>query len=230
MKNKRQTSSKRLKAPLLPKQADAFQPLDGAIEDRTVYTQLRLAQSDLTGQRAYHPTFDQIIFEQAEMSAIHFKQAKVLDSTLTTCNLANGELPESEWTRVEFHNCQLIGLQATEGTFQDVLFKGCLLTFAQFGYASLRNVCFEDCDLSEANFYQADLTGAIFVRCNLQQVDFTETRLLDADLRGSQIDGARLTSLDLLKGALIDQAQALAIVQGFGIKIAFSPTDTGYNE
>jgi uncharacterized protein YjbI with pentapeptide repeats len=228
MKNKRQASSKHLKAPMLPKQSDTLPLLEGQIEDNAVYTQLHLVEGELTGQRAYHPAFDQVIFDQGEMSAIHFNQARFLDSMFTACNLANGELPESEWTRIELHNCQLTGLQASESKFQDVLFTGCILAFAQFGFASLRNVCFEDCDLSEANFYQADLTGAVFVRCKLQQVDFTETRLLGADLRGSTIDGARLNSLDLLRGAYLDQAQALAIVQGFGINITLAPEDARY--
>ncbi len=220
MRNKPQSSTKP-KAPRLPKQAGKMPLLAGQLEERTLYTQIRLQQNDLTGQSITGPSFDQVVFERVEMGSVQFKKAHVLDSCFNGCNLANGVWSEADFARVELLDSQLIGWQANEGKFQDALFKGCALPFAQLALATFQAVRFEECDLSEANFYQADLTGVVFTRCNLQRADFTGAKLFAADLRGSKIDGMRLGSLELMKGAFVDQAQALALVRSLGVNVEF---------
>ncbi len=221
MRNKQPSATKPIKSPRLPKQVGKLPLLEGPLEEQSLYTQLRLYRNDLTSQKVNSPFFDQVVFERVEMSKVHFKKAHLLDSSFTGCNLANGEWFEADFARIELLDCQLIGLQANEGKFQDVLFRGCALPFAQFALATFQAVRFEDCDLSEANFYQADLTGVVFTRCNLQRADFTGAKLFAADLRGSKIDGMRLSSLELMKGAFVDQMQALAMVRSLGINIEF---------
>ena len=53
---------------------------------------------------------------------------------------------------------------------------------------------------------------------DLSACDFTGATLKEADLRGCQIDGMR-AGPDELRGAIVDEAQALALVRAMGITV-----------
>jgi uncharacterized protein YjbI with pentapeptide repeats len=62
------------------------------------------------------------------------------------------------------------------------------------------------------------------VRCNLQNVEMSGAKLSGADLRSSTLDGLRAGPREL-QGAIVDSAQALVLVQAFGIVVKSSLLD-----
>jgi uncharacterized protein YjbI with pentapeptide repeats len=112
----------------------------------------------------------------------------------------------------------MTGFTTLETLFHDTVFRDCKVDLAQFYQAKMRGVRFEECPLAGADFRLADLTGVVFVRCDLTNVDFTGATLAGADLRGCQIEGMRAGPNEL-RGAAIDEVQALALVRAMGITI-----------
>jgi uncharacterized protein YjbI with pentapeptide repeats len=120
--------------------------------------------------------------------------------------------------RAEFVTCRMTGFSTQEALFHDTVFRDCKVDLAQFYQAKMLGVRFEECPLTGADFRKADLTGVVFVHCDLSNTDFTGATLTGADLRGCQIDGMR-AGPDELRGAIIDEVQALALVRAMGITI-----------
>jgi uncharacterized protein YjbI with pentapeptide repeats len=209
--NKPVFSKKRIKPPKMPKQALIKGQLDVPLLDHTYHTQIALSYDDLTAQDAVRVSFDQVTFQQVQMSKTRFKHVQLLDSQLLVC-------AEASLCRVELIGCHLTGWQCGEARFQDILFKECSGSLAQFAFSKFHAVRFEACNLSDANFLEADLTDAVFLNCDLRNADFTGAKLAGADLRGSTIDGVRVGPREL-RGATIDPNQALAFVKGMGIHV-----------
>jgi uncharacterized protein YjbI with pentapeptide repeats len=112
----------------------------------------------------------------------------------------------------------MTGYVALEAELLDTRFRDCKLDLAQFYSAKLPKARFEDCPLMGSDFRVADLTGAVFLRCDLTNADFTGATLAGADLRGCPIDGMRAGPNEL-RGAMVDHAQALALVRAMGLII-----------
>ncbi len=214
----KKAEKKKLQKPNLPiQQLKRGLPAE-SLQDREYYAQLALAHADFSGQVVSRISFDRVLFEQVRMGNTQFKGVQLIDTRIAGGDLANAQWTEVNFHRVELISCHLTGFQANEAQLQDVLFKECAGHFAQWAFTTFDAVRFEDCDLSEANFYQANLTGVIFVNCDLSHADFSGAKLAGADLRGCKIEGIRIGPQEL-RGATIDPAQALALVQGMGIAI-----------
>jgi len=218
MANKRRRSGGAIKAPDLPQQKLEKAPPGNWIEDGMNCTQSILMRNDLSGRSVRHLSFDQILFEQVELSRTHVEYVRVLDSRFQACNFANAKWMRVDFARVELLGCNLTGFHANEARFQDTFFKECIGHYVQCALAKFEAVRFENCDLSDANFFEADLSGVLFVNCDLSNADFSGAKLVGADLRGSKIDGIRVSSREL-QGATIDPTQALALVRGMGISV-----------
>jgi uncharacterized protein YjbI with pentapeptide repeats len=218
MNSKPSPSHKSLRAPVLPKKMQARGLPDGRIHDHEHYTQLMLVHDDLTNQVAQHIFFEETLFKQVGMGNTRLSSVQTIDVRFTECDFSNGVWQQLYFQRVELVGCQLMGWHAIEGHFQDTLFKSCRSHFCQFRFSTFKSVQFEDCDLSDADFQGADLSGVKFVNCKLRNVEMSGAKLRGADLRGSHIDGLR-AGLPELQGAIIDPAQALALVEQFGITV-----------
>jgi uncharacterized protein YjbI with pentapeptide repeats len=107
---------------------------------------------------------------------------------------------------------------ANEATLRDVLFRDCDLRLAQFRFARCKAVRFEGCTLREADFHGADLSGVVFARCDLRDADLSGATLAGADLRGSQIGGARF-GIQEVQGLIVDPLQLLEVVTFLGITV-----------
>jgi uncharacterized protein YjbI with pentapeptide repeats len=224
MTNKQPLSSSTIKPPLFPKRMMTRGLPDATLNDHEQYSQLTLSQDLLIGQIADYLTFEQVQCKGVNMNSTTFTHLQLGDVRLTECDLANARWPEAGLHRVEASECRMTGFVAIEAKFQDVLFKQCKINLAQFRFSTFKAVRFEDCDLSDADFQGADLTGVSFVRCNLQNVEMSGAKLIGADLRSSTIDGLRAGPREL-QGAIVDSAQALVLVQAFGIVVKSSLLD-----
>ncbi len=208
-----------IKAPRLPKMlALAELPQDMPTDGET-YSGLEYQHLDLTESTIARLHFEEVLFTQLVATGTHCDFLRVEDVRFAGSNLANAAWPNLSCLRTEFISCRMTGFSTLEATFRDSVFKDCKVDLAQFYKGKLRGVRFEDCPLTGADFRLADLTEAVFVRCDLSHTDFTGAKLVGADLRGCQIEGMRAGANEL-RGAIIDEIQALALVRAMGITIS----------
>lgn len=207
-----------IKAPQLPRALPlAEMPRDMPI-DHESYARLEYQRLDLTDQVIPRLHFEEVIFTQITATGFTCENLRVEDSRFAGCNLANAIWHNLACARVEFASCRMTGFSTLEALFHDTVFRDCKLDLAQFYKAKMRGVRFEECPLMGADFRAADVTGVAFVRCDLSNTDFTGAMLAGADLRGCQTDGMR-AGPDELRGAIVDETQALALVRAMGITI-----------
>lgn len=207
-----------IKAPQLPKTLPLAEIPDDMPTDRETYAHLEYQHLDLAERVISRLHFETVLFAQAIATATRFDHLRVEDARFAGCNLANAAWPKASCVRTEFIGCRMTGFSTQEALFNDIIFRDCKVDLAQFYQTKLRGVRFEECPLTGTDFRASDLTGVVFVHCDLSNTDFTGATLSGADLRGCQIDGMRAGPNEL-RGAIIDEVQALALVRAMGIVI-----------
>lgn len=196
----------------------AVSSLDELPADGETCAGIELQRADLSGRAIARPHFDTVIFTQVIATSVHFDHLRAEDVRFSGCNLANAVWPDAACSRLEFIGCRMTGFSAQEAEFADVVFRDCKLDLAQFYHANLRGARFEDCPLTGGDLRGADLTGAVLARCDLSGADLTGATLAGVDLRRCQIDGVRIGPQEL-RGATVDEAQAVALVRAMGITV-----------
>lgn len=207
-----------IKAPKFPRALPPAELPGDMPEDQETYSNMEYQRLDLTERILTRPHFETVIFTQLIATTTRFDHLRLEDVRFAGGNLANAAWPNMSCVRAEFINCRMTGFSTEEALFHDTIFRDCKIDLAQFYQAKMRSVRFEECPLTGADFRKADLTGVAFVRCDLNNTDFTGATLTGADLRGCQIDGMR-AGPDELRGAIVDEVQALALVRAMGITV-----------
>jgi uncharacterized protein YjbI with pentapeptide repeats len=209
---------KGIEPPFLPKLPYPDCAPELPLPDKVALAQVTLRGSDLTGQAVSRPHFEELFCVQVIAAATQFDHLRQEDVRWTGANLANALWPNVACSRVEFASCRMTGFAALEGTFHDTLFHECKGDLSRWYGATFRAARFVQCVLTGADFRSCDLTGVVFAGCDLSGVDFTGATLKGADLRGCPITGMRVGAAEL-KGATIDEGQALAVMRSLGITI-----------
>lgn len=207
-----------IKAPRLPKSLPLAESPHDLPTDGDTFAGLEYQQVDLAGRVISRPHFDTVIFTQVIATGLRCDHLRAEDVRFTACNLANAAWPELGCYRAEFIGCRMTGFSTLDSEFTDTLFRDCKLDLAQFYNTKMRGARFEDCPLTGGDFRMTDLTGAAFVRCDLSDTDFTGATLAGVDLRSCKIDGMRVGPQEL-RGATVDEAQALALIRSMGITV-----------
>lgn len=208
----------RIKAPHLPKALTLAELPRDMPTDGETYSRLHYQRLDLAERAIARLHLEEVVCDHLIASGTRFDHLRAEDVRFAGCTLTNAVWPNLNCVRAEFINCRMTGLTAMEALFEDTVFRECKADFAQFYKATMRAVRFEACPLTEADFRSSDLTGAVFVRCDLTNTDFRGATLAGADLRGCPIDGMRVGASEL-RGAIVDEAQALALVRAMGIVV-----------
>jgi uncharacterized protein YjbI with pentapeptide repeats len=208
----------KIRAPRLPKKMLSKEIHGGSVQYHERYTSLALTGTDLSGQMAIRPAFEETSFQQVRLTGSEFEELQFDDVRLVGCDLATASWYKTTWHRVELVSCHMTGFLAGEALLQDVLFKDCLIDLAQFRFATFKSVRFEHCDLHEADFLEADMSAISFVDCNLRQAELSSTHLAGVDLSTCTIDGAHV-GMKELQGATLNITQAIALIEAMGITI-----------
>lgn len=206
------------KPPHLPKTLPAAElPRDEPLDGET-YSHLDYQRLDLTGRTIARLHFEEVVFTQSLAIGSQCDHLRLEDVRFAGCDLSTAAWPHLACVRTEYLGCRMTGFSTQEALFQDTLFRESKLDFAQFYEAKMQRARFEECPLTGTDFRGSDLTGAIFLRCDLSNTDFTGATLTGARLRGCPIEGMRAGPAEL-RGATIDEAQALALVRAMGLII-----------
>lgn len=207
-----------VKAPQLPRALPLAEPPHAPLSEGDTLSSFEYQGLDLTECGVARLHFDTAIFTQMVATGVRWDHLRAEDVRFAGCNLANAAWPNLECHRAEFIGCRMTGFSTQESGFSDIVFRDCKIDLAQFYTTRMRRVRFEDCPLNGSDFRMSDLTGAVFLRCDLSGADFTGATLADVDLRSCQIDGMRVGPHEL-RGATINEAQALALVRAMGITV-----------
>ena len=188
---------------------------------------------DLTGSR----------FEDCDLTKAKFDDSDLVRTTWVGCR---GEVPTfigSDLTDATFERCELTGAIFTKAEVAGSTWTDCKLMAANFRerkglgwnlattvlmYADLHGVTLDGrtlrgLDLTEADLTDADFSRSVFEECRLSRAAWTNARFESADLRGADLGPLEtLEQLAALKGAVLNEHQAKAVVNALGIRVVSS--------
>ncbi len=158
------------------------------------------------------------LLEGVSLSGSRFGSIVWKDVRLIRCDLANLETHGLNLIRAELIDCRMTGLRAGIADCQDVLFSGGDQRYSQFRFSRFQSAEFDSCNFADADFQGTDLSGSIFRRCNLENAEMSKVKLVNADLRGSRVEGMQMNAADI-RGAVVDASQAMIFAALLGIRI-----------
>ncbi len=205
--------------PLIPDHLEAgddglalFEPHDISIADRAI------GGTSIEDRKAGTLRIEASRLEGVSLSGSSFGSIVWKDVRLIRCDLANLETHGLNLMRVEFIDCRMTGLRAGIADCQDVLFSGGDQRYSQFRFSRFKSAEFDSCNFADADFQGTDLSGSLFRRCNLENAEMSKVKLMNADLRGSRVEGLQMNAADL-RGAVVDASQAMIFAALLGIRI-----------
>jgi uncharacterized protein YjbI with pentapeptide repeats len=187
----------------------------GAVADATATDTILPPLLSPRGQPA---TIDRCVWRSVTLCDPGAQRLRMRDARIEKSDLANINLTNSSFERVEIASTRLTGATCNEAQWNSVLFQECKLNLALLRMARLEHCVFEHCNLTETDFYAADLSGVIFRKCDLSRADLSHAKLTGADIRDCRIDGMRGTP-DTMAGLLISADQAALLVTLFGVRV-----------
>jgi len=203
-----------IQTPRLPKNLNA--ETITALDDHAEYFAASISGSEFAKQIAASVIFEQVLLRRVNFTQSRLPKLRLLDVQLDACDLTGAIWEQARLQRVIFNDCRLMGTQLLEARCEDADFRDCTLESAIFASATFKAARFENCNLREAVFTEADLTHAVFQRCDLTHADLRGSKLAGTDFRGSIVDGMQVGA-QAMKGAIIDPAQAIQIVNLLGL-------------
>ncbi|MEL6498909.1 MAG: pentapeptide repeat-containing protein [Planctomycetota bacterium] len=176
---------------------------------------------------------DQLIGNDTEETDVSFQRCRadaefsvkrLRDATIRACDLSNTRCTDLVATRVELHDCRLVGIDVSGATLRDLRCTDCQISLARAFGTTLERCWFENCDLRECDFDEATLAGVVFRKCDLRQTRFASSKLGQTDVRGSRVEGI-VVHPDLLRGAVIAPEQADVFAAAMGLRVEPMPTE-----
>ena len=166
----------------------------------------------------YDIEFDYCKFYKISILNSKMEKATFKDVIFNNCNFSNTSFMNSAFIRCEFNNCKLEGANLADSILHNVAFIGTNAKYINLSLASIEKVLFEETTLRHCYFQENKLKNVYFKKVDLSQAQFFKTSLKDVDLSNSNIEEI-VISIEDIKGATIDQMQALDLLYLLGVKI-----------
>ena len=112
----------------------------------------------------------------------------------------------------------MTGCNFIEARLYNVCFIETNINYANLATTSMENVLFKNTGLRNSNFQENSLKNVFFEKADLTQSMISKTSLKNIDLSDSIIEGIAV-SIDDIKGAIINQFQAVDLLYLIGVKI-----------
>lgn len=166
--------------------------------DLTVRSNLHEQLQDYL-HRSYEGYLD-VLYDQKE----NFKAEPIVINESSFIRFKANRLcfPFAKGNKADFCEAELYGVVFSGAELEDSYFKKAKLNNSRFSYANLKRARFEEANLQDATFYNANLLSAYLWDANLEKTDFVDAQLpytrlnsvnaLNADFRGSNLEGADL--------------------------------------
>lgn len=116
------------------------------------------------------------------------------------------------------HNCKISGCNFAENRLYNVALIETNASYMSLSMASIENILFKNMCLKNSYFQETKIKNIYFDNADLTQSKFFKTSLKGIDLSSSKIEGIAI-SIEDIKGAIIDQFQAVDLLYLIGVKL-----------
>jgi uncharacterized protein YjbI with pentapeptide repeats len=191
------------------------------LTDRSTVEGARFTDADLSNVDLASITLLECEFVSPILTEAQLRGARFVDTAVTTSFAPVLRAARTSWKRCRIENPRWGSAELFEADLDSVLIVGGKIDFLNLRGAKLTNVRFENCTITELDLGGATAKRVSFVDCRIDILDMTRATCSDVDLRTS--DFARITSMNGLRGATIDELQvslfATALATELGIRI-----------
>ncbi len=157
--------------------------------------------------------FNHICMQKGKLEKVTFK-----DVIFESCDFSNTEFIESTFIRCEFRNCKISGCNLSENRLYNVSFIETNASYINLSIASIENILFQDTNLRNSYFQETKMKNIYFENVDLCRTQFFKTSLKNIDLSSCKIEEI-VISIEDIKGAIIDQLQAIDLLYLIGVKV-----------
>lgn len=161
--------------------------------------------------------FEKCIFKDCRISG-NLSKSIFHDVKFENCDFSNCVLSECSFIRVETNNSKFVGSNFTDSRIYHFSSKETSFKYTNFSNTNIEEMIFNECDLSNSSFYQSKIKHIYFEKSQLIQTDFFKVNLKGIDFSTSDISGI-ITSIEELKGAIVNNFQAIELSKLLGIII-----------
>jgi len=167
-----------------------------------------------------------LYFENEQCNLIELCDLKFECCKFNHICIQNGKLEKLEFKDIVFENCDFSNTEFINSSFVSVLFikhlnlllSGTNATYVNLSMASIENILFKNTTLKNSYFQETRLKNIYFDNADLTQAQFFKTSLKNVDLSSCKIERIAI-SIEDIKGAIIDQLQAIDLLYLLGVKI-----------
>jgi uncharacterized protein YjbI with pentapeptide repeats len=147
-------------------------------------------------------------FDQTFENLEEWREAEFCDRRFEGCTFVDCAFAQTVFRRCVFIDCKFKDCDLSNAVFSgsriiDASFADCKLVGVNWTAASaVSHLSFERCALSYALFTGLDLRKSVWRDCLAKEADFADANLSEADLRGTDLIGARFVNTNLMKADL----------------------------
>lgn len=154
-----------------------------------------------------------IVMQNAILEKMTFKEVK-----FENCDFSNTDFIQSAFLKCEFKACKLTGADFCENRFYHVTFLETNANYLNLSLASMEHVLFQEMEMRNCYFQETKIKNIYFEKVDLSRTQFFKTSLYGVDLSSSNIEKIAI-SIEDIKGATIEQFQAIDLLYLLGVKV-----------
>lgn len=158
------------------------------IESDAEYIEQTFRQISLEREMVQFTDFEDCVFDSCSFMETCFRKCRFLNCTFSACNLNLIQVDDSTFSRVNFENSKLVGINWTVAKWPQ---KG-----------MLNSIEFADSVLNHATFIGLGLQKTRIIRCQARDVDFSDANMMLADLSDSDFEKSRFINTNLTQADL----------------------------
>lgn len=162
--------------------------------------------------------FEHCQFRHFSSQYAEWKNVTFSDTIFVNCDFSNSRFIHNCFVQCEFRNCKMTGCDFSENRFYHVSFVETNANYLNLSMASLENVLFQNTQARNSYFQETKMKQIYFETVDLTQAQFFKTSLNGVDLSSSKIEQIAV-SIEDIKGAIIEQFQAVELLYLLGVKI-----------
>jgi uncharacterized protein YjbI with pentapeptide repeats len=187
--------------------------LGGAVLDDVDLTEGILSRAELDGARITRSKLTGVDWLETRVGAVDLTGSVLGDCNILNADLSGAQLAGVDLTGANLVDCTLDGADLSNAVLHKTTFVRCTGRGVSFRGAQLRQgvmvhgssfpeADFSDADLERANLRGTDLTGARFDRANLAEADISECDLTGGRLERVVLRGGALVRTNLTRATL----------------------------
>lgn len=163
-------------------------------------------------------TFEQCYFNDVDFQNIRFSGCDFVDCVFDHCLFFRSDFSSRLMCRVNFRDCKMLNADFSESVLENVLFENCLMRYANFSGTEIKNCTFDKTQCTDSYFERMKVKKWVLKDC-----DLSKGRIFSCHWEGTDLSSTALSDISIdansLKGTILNEIQALAVVKLLGVEI-----------